>query len=161
MKSLNKFLEDKQRNKDEEYMQSALDVASQAKSNGDVPVAAILVWAGGRQYVEHDSRYSDYNPLNYAIINLINKAAETLGPNKLKEAVLYSTIEPNVMCAMAIRDAGIKEVVFGAYDDKDGFISSGLLTDHTLLDITAVGGVLGEKCCHSLPESMCEHVRYE
>lgn len=161
MKNINQFMEDKFRVKDEDYMQAALDVASQAKSKGDLPIAAVLVWAGGRKFIEHDSRYSDYNPLSYVIINLINKAAETLGPNKLKDAVLYTTVEPNVMCALALRDAGIKEVVFGAYDDKDGFISSGQLVDPNLLEITAIGGVKGRECCAALSKSMSEHVRHE
>ncbi len=160
MQSMDKYMEGKRRFKDYDYMRVALEVSAQAKSNGDLPIAAVLVWAGGRQLVEHDTRYTDKNPLNHAIINLINKAAETLGRKNLGEAVLYSTLEPNTFCALAIASAGIKELVFGAYDDKDGFISSKLL-DHTLLDITAIGGVLGEDCCRALPQSMQEHVRYE
>jgi tRNA(Arg) A34 adenosine deaminase TadA len=161
MKSLHKYIEGRKRLKDVDYMQVALEVAQHAKSNGDVPIAAVLVWGGGRQLVEHDTRYTDYNPLNHAIINLLNKAAETIGRKKLKESTLYCTLEPNLMCAMAIETAGVKEVIFGAYDDKEGFMSARLLADHTLLDITAIGGILGQECCLLLPESMQEHVRYE
>lgn len=161
MKGLDRFMEQKRRLKDSDYMQVALEVAAQAKSQGDIPIAAVLAWAGGRQLVEHDTRYSEQNPLCHAVINLINKAAGTISRKKLSEAVLYCTVEPNLLCALAIEAAGIKEVVFGAYDDKDGFASSGLLKEEVELDITAIGGVLGQECCDSLPQIMQEHVRYE
>lgn len=161
MKKINEFIKEKEFPNDVENMKFLISIAEQAKSNGDVPIAAMLVWSGGRRFVEHDTRYTGYNPLNHAIINLINKTAETLGPHKLREAILYSIVEPNVLCAMAIKDAGIKEVVFGAYDNKDGFMSSNILVDHTVLDISTIGGVLGEECCRCLPESMQEHVRYK
>jgi len=161
VKNLDGYMEQKRRLKDHDYMQIALEVAAEAKSRGDLPIAAVLVWAGGKQLVEHDTRYSEHNPLCYAVINLINKAAGTLGRKKLSEAVLYSNLEPNLLCALAIESAGVKEVVFGAYDDRDGFVSANLLKENTQLDITAIGGVLGQRCCESLPQSMQEHVRYE
>lgn len=154
-------MEQKRRLKDTDYMQIVLDVASRAKSQGDLPVGAALVWAGGQKLVEHDTRYSEQNPLCHAVINLINKAAGTIGRKKLSEAVLYCTVEPNLFCALAIEAAGIKEVVFGVYDDRDGFTSSNLLKEGLELDITVIGGVLGEKCCETLPKLMQEHIRYE
>jgi tRNA(adenine34) deaminase len=154
-------MEQKRRSKDYDYMELALQVAAEAKSRGDLPIAAVLAWTGGKQFVEHDTRYSEHNPLCHAIINLINKAADTMGRKKMSEATLYCNLEPNLLCALAIESAGIKEVVFGAYDDKDGFLSASLLREDTQLDITAIGGVLGRECCESLPQSMHEHVRYE
>jgi len=153
------YIEQKHRLKDVDYMQVALEVAAQAKSNGDLPIAAVLVWAGGMQIVEHDTRYSDRNPLNHAVINVINKTTSTLN-RRLSDATLYCTLEPDLLCALAIKAAGIKEVVFGSYDYKDGFISSKVF-DHNLLEITAMGGVLGLECCNMLPDSMQDRLRYE
>jgi tRNA(adenine34) deaminase len=161
MKDLDSYMENKRRFRDHDYMQVVLEVATQAKLGGDLPIAAVLTWAGGRQLVEHDTRYSERNPLCYAVINLINKAYGTLGRKKLSEAVLYSNLEPNLFCALAIKTAGIKEVVFGAYDDKEGFISTNLLREDAQLDLVAIGGILGKECCESLPQSIQEYVRYE
>lgn len=161
MKSINEFLENKKRLVDSDYMSLVLEMAVHAKANGDVPVAAALAWTGNKYLIEHDTRYTDKNPLCHAVINLLNKAADTLGRLKLSEAVLYTNIEPNVMCAMAIRAAGIREVVFGAYDDRDGFMSSKLLNDYTILNLTAIGGINGEECVNVLPVSMHEHIRHE
>jgi tRNA(Arg) A34 adenosine deaminase TadA len=161
MKSLNQFLKDKIHLKDDDYMREVLDFALQAKSNGDLPVAASLVWAGGRRLIEHDTRSSDKNPLNYAVINVINKAADTLKRGKVKEAVLYSNVEPNLLCGLAIKAAGIKEVIFGVFDDKEGFLSANLLSEGTNLDISSIGGVLGEESFNILPQSMQECTRYE
>lgn len=159
MGSLDKFIEHKRRLQDSDYMEIVLEVAEQAKSQGDLPIAAMLVWSGGKQLTEHDTRHSEQNPLCHAIINLINKAAGTMGRKKLSEATLYSNIEPDLLCALAIKTAGIKEVVFGAYDDKNGFNSSSLLKEE--LDITVVGGILAQDCYTSLPKVMQEHTRYE
>ena len=159
--SLDYYMEKKRRSKDLDYMQVVLEVAAEAKSRGDLPIAAALVWAGGFQLVEHDTRYSEHNPLCHAIINVLNKASETLGRKKLKEAVLYTNLEPNLFCALALESAGVGEVVFGAYDDKDGFISASLLKEDAQLDISAVGGTLGKECRESLPLSMLEYVRHE
>ncbi len=161
MKNLDGYMAQKRRSKDHDYMQLTLEVAAEAKSRGDLPIAAVLVWSGGRQLVEHDTRYSEHNPLCHAVINLINKAAGTLGRKKLSEATLYTNLEPNLFCALAMESAGIKELVFGAYDDKDGFISTGDAKLEENLDITAIGGVLGQQCCEALPQSMQEHVHYE
>lgn len=158
--SYEKFSQSKRRGKDLSYMELALKVASQAKKNGDVPISAVLVWSNGFQLVEHDTRTSEKNPHNHAIINVLNKAATTTN-KKVSDAVLYTTVEPNLICALALQEAGVKEVVFGAYDDKDGYMSSRLLSDHTVLDITSMGGVISQACCEVLPESMQEHVRYE
>jgi tRNA(adenine34) deaminase len=161
VKSLQGFIESKKRLKDVDYMEIALGVAVQAKANGDLPIAALLVWAGGTQLIEHDTRYTDRNPLNHAIINVLNKASDTLGRKKISEATLYTNLEPNVMCILALASAGIKEVVFGAFDDKDGFMSSRLLVDHTSLGVVAVGGILGKESCNVLPESMQSHIRHD
>lgn len=150
-------MEGKKRLKDNDYMQVALDVAEQAKSNGNLPIAAVLVWAGCRQLVEHDTRYTEHNPLCTAVVNLINKAYDTLGRKTLSDAVLYTNIEPDLLSVMAMKAAGIKEVVFGAYDYKDGFLSAPMLNSEAL-DISAIGGVLGESCCKVLPQSMQEYV---
>lgn len=156
MKNFHEHIEHRKRLSDDNYMRIALEAASHARSNGDVPVAAVLVWGNGKYLVESDTRYTERNPLNHAVINLLNKAASV----RIKDATVYTTLEPDLMCAMALKEAGVNVVVFGAYDDKDGFISSKLLKDHTVLGMTAIGGVLGKECVNSLPESIQEHVRH-
>lgn len=140
-------------------MNLALEAAGQARSRGNLSIAAVLAWADGTKLVEHDTRYTDHHPLSYAILNVINKAVETLGGKKISEAVLYSTVEPDLLCAFAIKAAGIKEVVYGVQDEKNGFISSKLI-DNTLLEITAIGNVLGKECHESLPKSIQEYTKY-
>ncbi|KDN48206.1 cytidine deaminase-like protein [Tilletiaria anomala UBC 951] len=42
------------------------------------------------------------------------------GDNVLKETTLYVTVEPCIMCGSALRQAGIKRVVFGAGNERFG-----------------------------------------
>lgn len=42
------------------------------------------------------------------------------GDNPFAETTLYVTIEPCIMCASALRQVGIKRVVFGAGNERFG-----------------------------------------
>lgn len=41
-------------------------------------------------------------------------------PNPFKDTTLYVTVEPCIMCAAALRQVGIKRVVFGAGNERFG-----------------------------------------
>jgi tRNA(adenine34) deaminase len=158
MKKFSEYKELKHRLMYDTYMQIAIKEAEKGKLDGNLPVGAVLVLQGN--YVSDcNTDYSEHNSTNHAIINVINKANMINKP--LHDAVIYSTVEPCLLCAMAIHYHGIKEVVFGAYDDKSGFVSSKLLVDHTFLNITYKGGVQAEKCIELLPKAMHENLRAE
>jgi tRNA(Arg) A34 adenosine deaminase TadA len=82
----------------------------------------------------------------HACINVLRKATQTMRL-RLSEATLVSTLEPCRMCAEAARLCGVREVVFGAYDLRDGGYSTGRTTDDTVVK----GGVLGD---HGLGEAI-------
>ena len=44
----------------------------------------------------------------------------------LKDTVIYSTLEPCIMCAAAISEARIKKIYFGAYDEKKRAIENNI-----------------------------------
>jgi tRNA(adenine34) deaminase len=158
MKNFNKYKELKHRLMDETYMRIALKEAEKAKLDGNLPVGAVLVLQGN--YISDcNTDYSEHDNTNHAVINVIRKANMINRP--LHNAVLYSTLEPCLLCAMAIHYHGIREVVFGAYDDASGFVSSKLLNDHTFLNISYMGGVLADKCIELLPKAMHENLRAE
>jgi tRNA(adenine34) deaminase len=72
-----------------------------------------------------------------------------LGNYRLPGCVLYVTLEPCAMCAMALLHARVRRVVFGAADPKTGaagsvidLFSQPLLNHHT----ERQGGVLADPC---------------
>lgn len=143
---------------DEHYMSLAINEAEKAKLDGNLAVGAVLAW-GGRVLSDSNTVYSEGDCTNHAEMNVIHKA-QTINRH-LHDAVLYVTLEPCLMCATAARLHGIREVVFGCYDEANGFISSKLLVDHTVLEIACRGGILGEKCMDLLPTEMHGTLRFD
>lgn len=106
------------------YMQEAIRLAKQAEGLGEIPIGAIVVKDGqiiGRGY---NRREVDKNPLGHAELMAIAEAAKRLGGWRLEGCQLYVTLEPCPMCAGAIVQARIKQVIYGAEDPKSGYAGS-------------------------------------
>ena len=105
---------------EEKYMKEALKQAKKAYALGEVPIGCVIVHEGkiiGRGY---NRRNTDKNTLAHAEITAINKASKVIGDWRLEECTLYVTLEPCQMCAGAIVQARIPEVVMGCMNPKAG-----------------------------------------
>lgn len=101
-------------------MRMALKLARKALELGEVPIGCVIVHEGkviGRGY---NRRNTDKNTLAHAEITAINKASKKIGDWRLEECTLYVTLEPCQMCAGAIIQARIPEVVMGCMNPKAG-----------------------------------------
>ena len=104
----------------EKYMKEALRQAKKAYDLGEVPIGCVIVYEGkiiGRGY---NRRNTDKNTLAHAEITAINKASKKMGDWRLEGCTLYVTLEPCQMCAGAIIQARIDEVVMGSMNPKAG-----------------------------------------
>lgn len=109
---------------DEKFMKQALLQAKKAKELGEVPIGCVIVQNGkviGRGY---NRRNTDKSTLSHAEITAIRKASKKLNDWRLEECTLYVTLEPCQMCAGAIVQARVKEVVIGAMNPKAGCAGS-------------------------------------
>ena len=98
----------------EKYMKEALKQAKKAYLLGEVPIGCVIVYEGkiiGRGY---NRRNTDKNTLSHAEITAIRKASKKMGDWRLEGCTLYVTLEPCQMCAGAIIQARITEVVIGS-----------------------------------------------
>lgn len=107
-----------------EFMNEALRLAEQAFLEGEVPVGAVVTIGNKIIGTGRNRREKGKNALHHAEIEAINEACKRLGGWRLWECELYVTLEPCPMCAGAIINARIKNVVFGAYDKKNGACGS-------------------------------------
>lgn len=108
----------------EKYMKEALKQAKKAYALGEVPIGCVIVHDGkiiGRGY---NRRNTDKNTLAHAEITAINRASKVIGDWRLEECTLYVTLEPCQMCAGAIVQARIPEVVMGCMNPKAGCAGS-------------------------------------
>ncbi len=144
-------------------MRLALDQAHNAWLVGEVPVGAVLVrpTPSGPQVVAtgYNRPITDHDPTAHAEIVALRHAATLLSNYRLPECVLYVTLEPCAMCAMALMHARVRRVVFGATDPKTGAAGSVLnlfaqaqLNHHTALQ----GGVLAYDCGQVLRDFFAE-----
>lgn len=104
----------------EKYMKEALRQARRAYALGEVPIGCVIVHEGriiGRGY---NRRNTDKNTLAHAEITAIKRASRHIGDWRLEDCTLYVTLEPCQMCAGAIVQARIPEVVMGCMNPKAG-----------------------------------------
>ncbi len=106
-------------------MRRALELASVAADEGDVPVGAMVISPEGRVLAEgRNTRERDGDPTGHAEIDAMRQAARALGTWRLDGCTLVVTLEPCTMCAGALVSARVGRLVFGAFDDKAGAVGS-------------------------------------
>ena len=131
-------------NSDEHYMRQALRQAQLAAEAGEIPVGAIVV--ANQQIIArgHNQTEQLTDVTAHAEIIALTAAANYLGGKYLQGCTLYVTLEPCVMCAGALAWAQLDRLVYGAGDDKRGFMRFGkeLLHPKTKIEY----GVLHEEC---------------
>lgn len=109
---------------DEKFMKQALLQAKKAKELGEVPIGCVIVQDGKVIGCGYNRRNTDKSTLSHAEITAIRKASKKLNDWRLEECTLYVTLEPCQMCAGAIVQARVKEVVIGAMNPKAGCAGS-------------------------------------
>lgn len=114
--------------KKEEYMQYALNLAYQAASADEVPVAALVVNPDNGEIVAeaYNQGAHSQDATAHAEILAIRRACKKLGLARLWGMDMYVTLEPCTMCAAAISFARIEHLYFGAVDEKGGAVVSGV-----------------------------------
>ncbi len=116
------------------YMKQALALAREAFAIDEVPVGALIVHQGRIIGAAHNRCEQLRDPTAHAEMMAITQAAEAIGDWRLEKCTLYVTLEPCIMCAGAILQSRIPQVVFGALDPKGGAVGSmfNLLNDERL-----------------------------
>jgi tRNA(adenine34) deaminase len=140
---------------DESMMARALELAREARNQGEVPVGAVVVRAGRIIAQAFNLRETLHDPTAHAERLALSWAGQSLQSWRLDDCVLYVTLEPCAMCAGAIVQSRIARLVYGAADPKAGACASlyRLVSDRRFnhqARITA--GVLGRECGEILIE---------
>lgn len=131
---------------DEEYMQLALKEAQKAFEADEVPVGAIVVMNGKVIAKAHNQVELLNDSTAHAEIMALTTAYNFLGSKYLPEATLYVTVEPCLMCSGALYWSKIGRIVFGAYDEKNGYRRSTGTNNPFHPKTELQGGVLEEAC---------------
>src|SRR5688572_32146350 len=138
-----------QRETDAQWMRQALAAAQEARDRDEVPIGTCIVSGETVLAVAGNRTRTDQDPTAHAEIVALRAAARKAGNYRLTGAVVYSTIEPCVMCAGALIQARVQRLVYGARDEKAGAVESHFrICDAATLNhrIEVVTGVLANEC---------------
>lgn len=133
-----------QQKTDEQWMRRAIAEAEAAFRDGEIPVGAVVVANNRLIASAHNLTETLTDVTAHAEMQAITMAANTLGGKYLTGCTLYVTVEPCTMCAGAIGWAQVERVVYGASDEKRGFMKYAPAALHPRTTVTK--GVLEEEC---------------
>lgn len=132
---------------DEEYMQLAYQQACQARDIDEVPIGAIIVKDGQIIAQAFNQKESTHDVTAHAEMIAIRKACQKLRTWHLDGCVLYSTLEPCLMCSGAIIQSRIEKVVFAAKGQRWHGLSNYLESHEFNHYPQIISGVLEKQCC--------------
>jgi tRNA(adenine34) deaminase len=134
---------------DEDYMRLALDEARKAALQDEVPIGAVLVQGDRILAYAHNAPIARNDASAHAEMLAIRMACTQIGNYRLTGARLYVTLEPCIMCAGAILQARLGQIIFGARDPKAGAVVSlyQVLNDHRFNhQVHLSEGILRDEC---------------
>lgn len=109
---------------DQIFMQAALDQATIAAQNNEVPIGAVVVLNGHVIAEAHNQVITLNDPTAHAEVLALRTAGKKIGNYRLVECDLYVTLEPCTMCAGACVHARLNRLIYGASDYKTGVVDS-------------------------------------
>jgi tRNA(adenine34) deaminase len=137
-------------------MGEAIAIAHGAVRTGDVPVGAIVLNKDGIVIgIGSNEREANNDPTAHAEIVAIRNAASRLQNSRLDGCTLVVTLEPCAMCAGAIAQSRISQLIFGAWDEKAGAVGSvwDVLRDpRSIFNVEVTAGVREAECAQLLKD---------
>lgn len=129
------------------FMGKALEQAKRAYQKNDVPIGCVIV----KDNTIISSAYNEkelHNIATYhAEILAINSACQKIHTWHLEDCILYTTVEPCMMCTGAILQSRIQKVVYGTKNEAFGYLSK---IDNPKLEV--ISGILKQECQQILRE---------
>ncbi len=124
-------------------MQAAIDEAKAGLAEGGIPIGSVLVRDGKIIGRGHNRRVQQGDPMAHAEIDCLRQAGRV---GDYRGAILYSTLMPCYLCAGAVVQFGIREVIVGESRTFTG--AAELMLDHgveiTDLDLDECAGMMQE-----------------
>jgi tRNA(adenine34) deaminase len=106
------------------FMGEALAEGRLALERGERPGGAVAVLDEAMVARAHDQVRSSGDPTAHAILVALRDAARRLGTDRLAEMTIFSTVEPCAMCAGALLECEVDEVVYAVPDSAHGAAAS-------------------------------------
>ena len=125
------------------FMKQALREAQTAFDKNEVPVGAVITCDNCIIARAHNLTQTLTDVTAHAEMQVFTAASNYLGSKYLQKCTLYVTLEPCSMCAGAAFWTQIGRIVFGASDEKRGFLKN-KVSLHPKTKVTK--GILKTEC---------------
>jgi tRNA(adenine34) deaminase len=102
------------------FMGEALAEAQLAAERGERPIAAVAVVDEAMVARAHDKVEQADDPTAHAVIVALRDASRRLGRGRLRDATIFSTVEPCAMCVGALLESDVEALVFALPNTRDG-----------------------------------------
>ncbi|CAG4931922.1 unnamed protein product [Parnassius apollo] len=109
-----------------DFMKRALELATEALVAQEVPVGCVFTIEENIVAESRNCVNITHNPTRHAEINCIDFILHYCKTNKIDykcyftNITVYVTVEPCIMCAAALRNLKVKEVIYGCTNDRFG-----------------------------------------
>ena len=100
------------------WMQRALDLADAAVRQGEVPVGAVFVVDGVEVARGANETNAAMDATRHAELVAVDAALAARRAVDWRNATLYVTCEPCIMCASALAQLGLRRCFFGCSNEK-------------------------------------------
>lgn len=128
-------------------MKLALEEARKAYILDEVPIGAIIVRNNEVISSSYNRKTLDNIATYHAEILAIEEACRKLNTWYLDDCILYTTVEPCMMCTGAIIQSRISRVVYGTTNEAFGYLSK--IKD---LKIEVISNILSDECSKILTD---------
>tara|TARA_B100001059_G_scaffold83888_1_gene81972 strand:- start:96 stop:533 length:438 start_codon:yes stop_codon:yes gene_type:complete len=137
------------------FMNKAFEEAKYAFFKNEVPVGCVIV--NNNDIISRSSNMVELlnDSTAHAELIAITSAQNSLNSKNLDNCILYTTLEPCLMCYGAIYWSKINTVVYAASDKKRGFSKHSIATDRK---INIINGIM-EKESKKLLDSFFKKIR--
>ena len=141
--------------RDERFMRQAIEIATQQGDNPSLSPIGCVIVLDGHVIAAERNRVSEHNDATaHAEIEAIRAAGRGRWNGELRNAVLYTTLQPCGMCTMASIWSKVSRVVYGAgradvhkmYFEARQVDTLGFIGKAYRDDISIEGGILRGEC---------------
>lgn len=137
------------------FMKKAILEAEKAYDIEEVPVGAVIVKDGKIVGKGYNRKEIDKDATKHAEIMAINEACKALDTWRLTGCTMYVTLEPCAMCAGALVNSRMENLIIGAREPKTGACGSvfNLVNEEKLNhSVNVKFGVMEDECSTILKE---------
>jgi guanine deaminase len=103
---------------DKDFIEKAIAASKESVALGGYPAGAVIVQSGSIVSTGFSNGKQLCDPTNHAETDAIRKAGQKLNKRNLDDVVLYTSLEPCVMCFTSSFWAYIPRIVYACSRDK-------------------------------------------